>query len=126
MSKVILIVILGALGTLARVGLSDAIGRRYGEAFPAGTLSVNLIGCFIAGFLFYVFQFRIESQGIWSEVAFAGFLGAFTTFSAFILQSFSLMQKGEIAIAVLYLAVSNAGGLLVLYAGFLLASVIFK
>lgn len=126
MSKVMLIILFGALGTIARVGLSVAVERRSGEVFPFGTLTVNLIGCFAAGFLFYVLQVRAPSQGIWRDALLLGFLGAFTTFSALILQSFSLIQKGEIGSAMLYLGVSNAVGLLVLYAGFLLASLMFK
>ena len=126
MPKVMLVILFGALGTIARVGLSVAVERRSGEAFPFGTLTVNLIGCFAAGFLFYVFQVQAPSQSIWRDALLLGFLGAFTTFSALILQSFSLIQKGEIGSAMLYLGVSNAIGLLVLYAGFLLASLMFK
>ena len=55
MQRVLLIGIAGLVGTVARFGLSGMMAKRYGEAFPAGTLLVNLLGCFLAG-LFYPFS----------------------------------------------------------------------
>ena len=56
MQKLILIGVAGSLGTLGRYGLSGLVARRFGETFPAGTLLVNVLGCFLAGFLFYIMQ----------------------------------------------------------------------
>ena len=48
----------GFIGTLLRYWLSGVIARRYGETFPYGTLAVNLLGCFVIGFLFFLFYDR--------------------------------------------------------------------
>ena len=48
----------GMVGTLCRYWLSGVLARRYGETFPAGTLAVNVAGCFLIAFLFYMFQER--------------------------------------------------------------------
>ena len=56
--KVLLIGLAGLVGTLGRYGLSGFIARRFGETFPSGTLVVNIVGCFSAGFLFYLLQER--------------------------------------------------------------------
>src|SRR6185436_4312966 len=52
MRQLILIGFAGFLGTVARFGLSEFVAERSGGSFPWGTLGVNLIGCFLAGFLF--------------------------------------------------------------------------
>ena len=53
-----LIGLAGFAGTLCRYALAGAVERRYGEAFPAGTLAVNLLGCLLAGLLFGAFEGR--------------------------------------------------------------------
>jgi CrcB protein len=58
MQKVLLIGLAGLVGTVGRYALSGVIARRFGETFPAGTLVVNIVGCFLAGLLFYLLQER--------------------------------------------------------------------
>ncbi|MFL6257613.1 MAG: fluoride efflux transporter CrcB [Pyrinomonadaceae bacterium] len=118
MLRILLVGLAGLLGTLCRYWISGAVSRRYGEAFPLGTLAVNLMGCFAAGLLFHFMQER----GAFSETAraavFVGLLGGFTTFSAYGLQTFALLREGRVGVAALNVVVSNLLGLLMVFAGY--------
>ncbi len=124
MQKVFLIGMAGFVGTLARYGLSGIIARRFGETFPAGTLVVNLIGCFLAGVLFYLMQERFLMNQTLRTVVMIGFLGGFTTFSSFGLQTFTLLRDGELWFAALNIVGSNLLGLLMVLAGYTLAKAV--
>lgn len=124
MMKVMLVGLAGLVGTLLRYWLAGAAGRRYGEAFPLGTLLVNTVGCFLAGLLFYLMQERFQVNENLRAVVMVGFLGGFTTFSAYGLQTFTLLRDGQFAFAAVNLLVSNAVGLLMVWAGYTLAKVL--
>jgi fluoride exporter len=119
--RLLLIGLAGLLGTLARYALSGFIGRRFGETFPTGTLVVNIVGCFLAGFLFYLMQERFLVNDIVRTAIMIGFLGGFTTFSSFGLQTFTLLRDGEMGLATMNVLVSNVAGLLTVWAGYSLA-----
>lgn len=122
MLKVFFIGLAGLAGTPCRYWLSGALGRRDGEEFPVGTLVVNVAGCFLIGFLFFLF----EERGVAGEAAHAvvlvGPLGGFTTFSSYGLQTFSLLREGALAHAALYVVASNLLGLLLVWGGYALAA----
>ena len=124
MLRLLLVGLAGLAGTLCRYWLSGALARRYGEAFPAGTLAVNLLGCFAAGLLFHLMQER----GAFSETAraavFVGLLGGFTTFSSYGLQTFTLLREGRIGFAALNVVASNLLGVLMVFAGYALAKLL--
>jgi CrcB protein len=121
MVKIFLIGFAGFVGTLARYWLSGVLARRYGETFPLGTLVVNLLGCFLVGLLFYLLQERyLVNQNVRSIVL-IGLLGGFTTFSSLGLQTFTLLQDSEIALAALNMVASNVLGLFLVWAGYTLA-----
>jgi CrcB protein len=124
MQKVFLIGLAGLVGTLGRYALSGVVARRYGETFPAGTLVVNIVGCFLAGFLFYLLQERFMASQTMRAVVMIGFLGGFTTFSSFGLQTFTLLRDGELWFAALNMIASNLLGLLMVWAGYTLARVV--
>ena len=124
MSKLFLIGLAGFIGTLSRYWMSGVIARRYGETFPLGTLVVNLVGCFLVGLLFYLLQERFLVNQTVRTVVLIGFLGGFTTFSSFGLQTFTLLQDGEFGLAVLNLSVANVLGLVLVWAGYTLAKVL--
>ena len=124
MQKLILIGLAGLVGTLGRYALSGIIARRFGETFPTGTLVVNIAGCFLAGFLFYLMQERFLVNETMRTVVMIGLLGGFTTFSSFGLQTFTLLRDGEIWFAAVNLVGSNLLGLLMVWAGYTLAKVV--
>lgn len=121
MSKLLLIGLAGLVGTLSRYWLSGAVSRRYGGSFPFGTLLVNLLGCFLVGLLFYLLQERSTANETVRAVILIGLLGGFTTFSSFGLQTFTMLQDGEFALAALNVAASNVIGLFLVWAGYTLA-----
>ena len=121
MVKSLLIGFAGFVGTLGRYWLSGFVGRRYGETFPLGTLVVNLLGCFLVGLLFYLMQERYLVNPNVRSIVLIGFLGGFTTFSSLGIQTFTLLQNDEVALAMLNMLASNVVGLLLVWAGYTLA-----
>ena len=116
MNKLLLVALGGLLGTLCRYALSTWVDARSRSSFPYGTLAVNLLGCFIAGFLFPL----LEQAAVAPELrlaVFTGFLGGFTTFSAYGLQTFALANDGMLSLAALNVLVSNATGLGMVWVG---------
>ena len=124
MSKLFLIGLAGFIGTLGRYWMSGVVAKHYGETFPTGTLVVNLVGCFLVGLLFYLLEERFLVNQTARTAVLIGFLGGFTTFSSFGLQTFTLLQDGEFGFAVLNLTASNLGGLLLVWAGYTLARIV--
>ena len=124
MIRLFLIGSAGFIGTLGRHWLSGLLSRRYGETFPFGTLTVNLLGCFIIGLVFYLMQERYPVSESTRSILLIGLLGGFTTFSALGLQTFTLLRNNEIALAALYIVASNVLGLLLVWAGYSLAKAI--
>ena len=124
MQKLIYIGVAGLVGTLGRYWLSGVAARRYGETFPVGTLLVNVIGCFLAGLLFYLMQERFLVGEPWRTVVLIGLLGGFTTFSSYGLQTFTLLRDGEFAFAALNIVLSNLAGLLMVWIGYSLAKLL--
>ena len=103
----------GALGALARFLVSGWF------IFPLGTLAVNLVGSFVMGLAYEV----LTSRGLDSVMFFtmAGFLGAFTTFSAFSLDVVKLIEAERMADAIGYVAVSVIGAVVALFIGVFLS-----
>jgi CrcB protein len=107
----------GAIGTLLRYVVSGFTHRFADATFPWGTLAVNLTGCFIIGFLWEVFDKGAFSPTI-RLLVFVGFLGGYTTFSSFGLETFTLMRDGEYRLALVNILASNILGILLVFAGF--------
>lgn len=115
--KVVLVGIAGAAGALARYGIGLAVG---GRSFPWSTLAINITGSFLLGF---VLAYGIERG--WSETTTVplaiGFLGAYTTFSTFSYETFTLARTDRAALAAIYVAVSVVGGVLAALVGYSVA-----
>ena len=124
MGKLFLIGLAGFIGTLTRYWMSGVMARRYGETFPVGTLAVNLVGCFLVGLLFHLLQERFLVNQTMRTVILIGFLGGFTTFSSFGLQTFTLLQDGQFGLAALNVTASNVVGMLLVWAGYTLAKIL--
>jgi CrcB protein len=119
--RLLLIGLAGFVGTLARYWLSGWAARRFGETFPAGTLIVNLLGCFLAGLMAYLMFERFVISPTARTVLLIGLLGGFTTFSSFGLQSFNLVRDGEVGLALANILVSNTGGIFMVWLGYSVA-----
>jgi CrcB protein len=106
----------GLLGTLCRYGLTTWVEQRAVSPFPYGTVVINLAGCFLAGLLFPL----LEQASVAPELrlaVFTGFLGGFTTFSAYGLQTVALANGGMVSMAALNVVVSNVAGLALVWIG---------
>ena len=102
----------GAGGAVCRFLMASAVFRWADKPFPYGTLSVNLLGSFAIGMAYI---WLVEHQ--WGgdqhkQLAMVGFLGAFTTFSTFSLETISLLQQARYLSAITYIGLSLAGCLL--------------
>ncbi|HUF12457.1 MAG TPA: fluoride efflux transporter CrcB [Longimicrobiales bacterium] len=106
----------GALGAALRYGSVEAVQRLMGNAFPWGTLFVNVVGSFALGFLLLAME-RMELSEEVRHFAAIGVLGAFTTFSAFSWDIIWLMREGEWLRAGVYATGSVAVGVTALVAG---------
>ena len=113
----IYIAIGGALGALSRYFLSIWIYNRTNQVFPLGTFVVNIVGCFLLG-LFYTLS--LEKVDIAPQVRMGisvGFLGAFTTFSTFSLETLNVIRENNLIIALLNIVLSVTIGLLAVWLG---------
>lgn len=104
----------GALGAVGRYLVMNAMGAWLGQGFPWGTFTVNLVGSFILGVI-------LEGSALaWSPppelraLLVVGFLGAFTTFSTFSMDSYYLIDRGQVGAATAYVA----GSVVLCVAGF--------
>jgi CrcB protein len=119
MKPLLLVALGGSLGSVTRYLLSVWVTQRYPDwRFPVGTFIINVAGCMVIGFLS---GFAVK-QGAFSTNArlflFTGVLGGFTTFSAFGLETFHLLRRGEPMVAGAYVVLSVIVGLLAVAAGF--------
>lgn len=96
--------------------------RVLGHTFPLGTLAVNLIGCLLIGVLASALNRQALLQEQYRLALNVGLLGGFTTFSAFSLDTLTLLQSGRLWLALLNVGGNVIGGLLAVWFGFWLAS----
>lgn len=95
MQQLLAIAIGGAVGAVLRFTVSTSIHRVMGKDFPYGTLTVNVLGSLLMGFLFIMLVERqISSIELRSGILF-GVLGAFTTFSSFSFETLALLESGD-------------------------------
>ena len=124
MLKTILIGLAGLAGTLLRYWLSGLVARQYGETFPWGTVAVNLLGCLVTGAVFNLTDERFLVNPTLRTVILIGLMGGFTTFSSYGLQTFTLLRDGDFGLATLNIGISNALGLLMVWAGYALVKIL--
>lgn len=115
------IAIFGVLGCWARYAMTQLVQAIYGNDFPYATLSINVLGSFLMGFLFIETLERLTLNPYIRTGILTGFLGGFTTFSTFEMESLLLMERGAPASTMLYMALSGGLGLLAAFGGAFIA-----
>ena len=113
----------GALGSMARFWLGNAVANLVGAAFPWGTLLINIVGSFVIGW-FDVLTGAFGSLAVPADArafVLVGICGGFTTFSAFSLQTLQLAQGGEVVRAGAYIVASVVLCLAAVWAGAMVA-----
>jgi len=95
MNQLVAIAIGGAFGALLRFLVSTGIYDLMGRNFPYGTLFVNILGSLLMGFL-SVILLEYAASVEWRAALLIGFLGAFTTFSTFSIETLNLLLQGEV------------------------------
>lgn len=112
MTPLLFIAIGGAAGSVLRYAVQKALNA----SFPAGTLLVNVLGCFLIGLLWALANKGMDEQK--RLLLMTGFCGGFTTFSAFSLEGLTMITAGRWAAFFIYTVCSVAFGLLATFAGF--------
>lgn len=115
--KIAFIAAAGALGAVARFGLSGLVYRFYGGTFPAGTFIVNVLGCLVFGLLWPLAEERLLISSETRTIILVGFVGSFTTFSTLIFETNELLRDSEWLLAALNLGGQVAAGILALVIG---------
>lgn len=124
MQKYLLIALGGALGSIARYWVGSAVASRLGVRFPWGTLVINLTACAVIGFALTFFGKRAGMSPAWFYLVPVGFVGAYSTFSTYEWESFSLLRAGAFPAAALYAVGSLVLGLAAVWCGMLAAELL--
>jgi len=101
---------------MSRFGVGNLVGRWLGHGFPWGTLTCNIAGSLVMGILIGLFAHHGTSQTLRAFLA-IGFLGAFTTYSSFSLDTITLIERGEAGLAAAYVLGTTVAALAGLAAG---------
>ena len=110
----------GAIGAVLRYLAVTGVGHWFGSGFPLGTMVVNIVGSFILGALVEVMALVWSPSPELRSLIVVGILGAFTTFSTFSLDAYSLITRGDYGLAALYVIGSVVLGLAAFVAGLLI------
>lgn len=108
----------GFIGSIARYLVSQLNLSVNFHSIPVGTLAVNIIGCFVIGFLTGVADKSMILTTEWRLFLMVGICGGFTTFSAFANENLMLLHNGQVAAVLLYTAMSIFLGFLAVYLGY--------
>jgi CrcB protein len=106
MIQALLVAAGGAIGSVLRYYVGQWSLRLMGPSFPWGTLTVNVVGCFVIGVFSELLMRRFNASVELRLLLVTGFLGGFTTFSAFSLDAITLFDRGQIVAGSVYVAAS--------------------
>ncbi len=123
MIKLLAVAFGGSIGAVLRFLIYELIEAKYHSDFPWATLTVNLLGSLVIGFLWGYFARTYVSPGM-RLLIFVGILGSFTTFSTFAFDNFSLIKSGDYIYMVSYLLTTNVFGISLAVGGYLLSKAI--
>lgn len=124
MRELLAILVGGAAGAVSRFWLANGVYAWLGRGFPWGTLVVNVLGSFVMGLLYVLLLERGPLSGEWRALLLVGFLGAFTTFSSFSIETLVLIEQGYLGRAFANIWVSLLACLLSCWLGLLLGRLI--
>ena len=119
MDKYLLVLVGGAIGSLARYLAGTAVMSRFTGRFPLGTLVVNVTGCFLIGAVMTLLTQKSANPN-WRMFLVVGFLGGYTTFSSFEWEAYSSIRGGDRWMGLLYVT----GSVMLGYAAVWLGSAI--
>jgi len=111
----------GALGAVARFGVSTGVYAMMGRSFPYGTLAVNVFGSLFMGLLYVMLIERLSLSPEFRAILLIGFLGSFTTFSTFSMETLSLIEQAQLLKAAVNIIASVALCLLATWFGIIVA-----
>ena len=124
MQKYLFFALGGALGSMARYWVGSTISGRTGVRFPYGTLIVNITACVLLGFVSTMLGKRADLDPEWRMFIAVGCVGAYSTFSTFQWETFSIVRSGAVPIGALYAFASLILGLVATWGGALLAGAV--
>ncbi|MDD4836856.1 MAG: fluoride efflux transporter CrcB [Dethiosulfovibrio sp.] len=124
MSKIAFMMIAGALGALSRYCLSSFIQGKESGLFPWGTMTVNVAGCLLFGFIWALANERHFISGQTAFIVLTGFVGSFTTFSTMSFEAFHLISSAAHVTAIAYILGSQAIGVGAAFCGVLLGKLV--
>lgn len=125
MLQILFIALGGSLGAIARYIFSNIVYQHINDIFPWGTLVINLTGSFFIGVFFELFDKAILPTEMRSFIT-IGFLGAYTTFSTYSLETFNLLREGEISLASLNILGSNILSIILVVFGIYSSRILIK
>ena len=106
LKTIVLIAVAGAFGAVSRYGTALGVYSIFGRGFPYGTLFVNVAGSFLMGILSIMLLDRFNMGPEWRAAILVGFLGSFTTFSTFSIETLNLLEQGDFSRALLNMVLS--------------------
>jgi CrcB protein len=121
MSRFLAVAAGGALGSMARYAVGLMIAGVWKREFPLATFLINVSGSFVLGFFAAWGMERAAIDPLWRLLVATGFLGAYTTFSTFEMETRALTEAGAMGLALLNVVGSVAAGFVAVYLGIALA-----
>jgi len=117
----LLVAIGGAIGSVLRYGAGVFVGSLWRNSFPLGTLLINIAGSLVMGLFVGLMARLLPTWQNDARLFFAvGVLGGFTTFSSFSLDAISMIERGDVLLATLYVVLSVAIAVPALYIGLII------
>ena len=117
MLKLLYISLAGMCGTLARYAITNVIQKNFMSDFPWGTVVVNIIGCLFFGIFWAIINNRLTINSELRLIILVGFMGAFTTFSTFVFETYNLYMANKYLLASFNFIGQNILGLVALIVG---------
>ena len=129
MPSILLVFLGGGLGAVCRYLVTTQVGARFGTVFPFGTLTVNTVGSFLMGLIMGVLLLAEQHQfaaGPWKLLLTVGFLGGFTTFSSFSMETMTLVRGGSLFYAAANVLATLVLGFAAVMAGLVLGRMLVR